>query len=105
MEHSSPLKLSRASLSVLLLIVCAVFGMALWFWWNGWHNSAVSFLPHRRPAAWIVYPSPFLAHERPRVELDTKFRRELVLQQVPSRVQLSWCGFTRCTVALNDVPL
>src|SRR2546423_1497196 len=99
------MKLDRSRISILLLIFCGTMGIALWFSWNARHNSGIRFLPRRGPAQWIVYPSPFLGSARPRIELETKFRREFVLKQAPQKAQLSWCAFTNGSVALNDLPL
>lgn len=97
------MKFNRASLYLLLLILCGMTCGGLWFWWNGWHNSGLSYLPHRQPAEWIVYASPFLASERPRIELETRFRREFVLKDAPAKAEISWSGFTRSSLAVNDV--
>src|SRR5204863_9213592 len=99
------LRLDRSGLFILLLIIGGTGGIALWFLWNARHNSAIQFLPHRRPAEWIVYPSPFLGGARPRIELETKFRREFVLRHPPAKARLSWCGFKRCEVIVNDLPV
>ncbi len=93
--------MKRGRLSFVLLIVCGITGFALWLSWKARHSNAIQFLPNHRPAQWIVYPSFFSPKERPRIELDTRFRHEFFLKEQPGNAKLSWRAFTRCTLEVN----
>jgi len=98
-------KISRLNLFVVVVCVCGTIGIAAWLWWSACTNHAIPYLPRRSPAQWIVYPLPFSPAERHRVELETTFRQEFLVSEASSQAELSLCAFTRCSLALNGVPV
>ena len=101
------MKLNRLSLATLLLILAGALAISLWLWWTACFHRNTQFLPHRHQAAWIVYPSPLAPRTRPKVELESKFRREFVLKDAPVSAILSLCSFKHGSVQVNQtlVPL
>jgi tetratricopeptide (TPR) repeat protein len=76
----------------------------LWLVWKAERDPRIPFLPARAPAAWILYPTPPSALPQAAVELDTVFRRSLVLDRQPGTAVLRVAWSRRGTVTVNDAP-
>ncbi len=92
---------------VLLAGAGAVLAAVLWLWRLCDQAGPISFLAHRGPAEWLVYPKPTVPHLQAVVELPTSFRRAFVLSHVPAAAPLSVRACRRCLLVINgrSVPL
>ncbi len=98
-EMRSPAR-SRAA----LLLVCAsVFGAFGWLWWTSVHSSKTNFLPRQSRAEWIVSAvSPEIA-PRPRVNVETDFKRTFTLQTKPAHAGIQVAGFHEYSLKVNGI--
>ena len=97
-------KLPRhAGLIALLLLALGAGATFGWFWWNALRNPVVSFLPHRSPAEWIVYPLAPIGGVRDKVELATVFKKSFELSPVASTGRMRIAAFGHYQVLLNGV--
>lgn len=85
-------------------LAAALCAALLWLVWKAERDPRIPFLPARAPAAWILYPTPPSALPQAAVELDTVFRRSLVLDRQPGTAVLRVAWSRRGTVTVNDAP-
>lgn len=73
--------------------------------WIARHDPAINFLPHRKGAEWIVFPTAADSRAQWCASLDTTFRREFVLPRKPVSARLSLRVMRGAEVKLNGVPI
>lgn len=73
--------------------------------WIAWDDPVINFLPRDTRADWIVFPAPVDAHAHWFASLDTTFRREFVLANLPQTAHLSVRGMRRVEVKINGTPV
>src|SRR5947207_15304228 len=83
------------------LVAVSVLVSAGWLWWNAARRSAISFLPNRAPAQWIVYPSAPDSMLHLTAKMPAVFRRSFVLEAAPTRAVLEVAGFQQSSLAVN----
>jgi 4-amino-4-deoxy-L-arabinose transferase-like glycosyltransferase len=86
------------------MLAASVLGIAIWLVWRCQNDAAVSYLPGRSPASWIVYPNApdILAHPaaNPGAELPAVFTREFTISKSPDTT-LEVRAAQKFTVRLN----
>jgi tetratricopeptide (TPR) repeat protein len=82
-------------------LAAALCAALLWLIWKAERDPRTPFLPSRAPAAWILYPTPPSALPQVAVELDTLFRRSLVLDRQPAQAMLRVAWSRRGVVTVN----
>lgn len=93
--------LDRTFARICVGIACIVVVSGVWLWYLTKHDPKIAYLSTHGPARWILYPQPLNTGMRPRVELDTRFRRSFDLVEVPDTASLSVRAFTRCEILIN----
>ena len=73
--------------------------------WFAWNDPTINFLPRDRRAEWIVFPAAVDVHVHWYASLDTTFRREFALTDLPSTAHLSICAMRRAEVKINGRPI
>jgi Tfp pilus assembly protein PilF len=68
-------------------------------------SSRSALLPAMPSGSWILYPLTPRADTRAAVELDTRFRKSIVIDRVPDSALLRASAFRRAEIRVNDVPV
>jgi 4-amino-4-deoxy-L-arabinose transferase-like glycosyltransferase len=99
MDRTGYLRLLLACSTLLLILVA---GAA--FWWLADRSDSIAFLPSKKGAEWIVYPSPAESDRQRTVPLTTTFRTTLRLGEKPSKAELRFRAFKTAGLMINGHP-
>ena len=91
----------RSTAILAALAVCVIIAL----YWCIPGLTGLNFLPARRPAEWIIYPTPANADALPAVALTTEFRRTFSLPGPFPNATLLVRGFKKLIIRLNGEQL
>jgi tetratricopeptide (TPR) repeat protein len=89
---------------VIWIAVFASIAMSVLAWF-AWQDPAINFLPSDSRADWIVSPTAADPHAHWFANLDTTFRRDFVLTNLPGTARLSVRAMRRAEVKINGTPV
>ncbi len=98
-----------ASRWIFLVLFLALCGMTGRLAWRCRFDERIRFLPRQSPAEWIVYPNApdISAHHvaKPGMELNTVFRRDVVLEKVPANIRIQIRALETFALQINGEPV
>src|SRR4051794_10073088 len=83
-----PVKISAWHRALALLVFAG--GLAGFLAWKCLADPQINFLPRDSRADWIILSMPFRSAAHPVVSIDASFRRDFVIEQVPSAATLEF---------------
>jgi len=93
------------SLLALLTLVVAAAALAIIVWYQCVLNPDIPFLPARRPAAWIVYPTAWSLNARPVADYRVYFGAGFDLPAAPQFARIRLRALRRYTLRVNGVEI